>query len=138
MKLNELLNFRASNKYILTEDYVSDKSFNLYYSNSDLKKGNIILPMGLVFTIVSIRLNNASQTMICKIIKSKKIVEAIYKPNNIDPKFYTAFRWDDKIYEDGYVKFVLRDNNLFNFLNTVKTEQFTSEYKKITDEISEQ
>jgi len=137
MKLNELLNFRASNKYILTEDYVSDKYFHKFYSTPDLTMDDVILPKGLIFTIVSIRLNNVSQTMRCKIIKSKKIVENIYNPNNIDQKYYTAFRWNGEIYMDNYVSFVLRGEHLFRFLNTVKAEQFTSEYKRITDERSE-
>jgi len=129
MKLNDLLNFRTANKFIVIEDF-NDKILDLWNGNTQLHS----LPKGLVFTITSIRFNNVTQTMRCKIIRSKKIVEAIYKPNNIDPKFYTLYRYDKNIDEAGYASFAISGENLFTFLNTIKAEQFTSEYKRITDE----
>jgi hypothetical protein len=132
MKLNDLLNFRTANKFIVTEDF-NDKILVLWNGTTPLNS----LPKGLIFTLTSIRFNNITQTMRCKIIRSKKIIETIYKPNNIDPKFYTLYRWNKEIDEDGYASFALSGEQLFTFLNTVKADQFTSEYKRITDEGSE-
>ena len=137
MNLSELLNFRSANKYILSEDYTDNKYLKLYSSTIDLRSGKVTLPKGLIFTIVSVRLNNVSQTMICKIIRSKKIIEAVYKPNNIDPKFYTALNWSGEPDEYRFVRFTLYNEELIGFLNTIKATQFTSEYKRIIDEGSE-
>lgn len=132
--MKELLNFRAANKFILTEEYNKKKLVKLYHSTSDVRSGDIALPKGLVFTIVTLNLNNTTQRMKCKIIRSKKIVKKVYEPNGIDPKFYTAIRYNKQVDTTGFVTFSLEGQFLVEFLNTVKVENFTSEYKRITDE----
>lgn len=136
MKLNELLNFKTGSKFIITDtDSTSFKPY-LIRAHSSFRGKAEPLPQGLVITIVNVNLNNISQTVRFKVIRSKRIIKQVYEPNGVDPKFYTAVNYYDKNLENTYVHFRLKGNELVMFLNTIKAVPFTEEYNLITNDSS--
>ena len=135
MKMNDLLNFRTGNKYLLIEDCACEKLLSIGGMTYDVRNSIKLLPKGLIFTIVTVKMNNQNHEMKCKIIRSKKIVEKIYKPNNIDPNFYTACYYDGRVDKTGYIRFSVSKEKFTTFLNTIKADNFTEEYSRITEQL---
>ena len=133
MKLNKLLKFRTGSKFIVTKDFTS-QDLHLWGGTAVKIDNFVYLPKGLVFTIVTVNLNNISQTLRCKIIRSKKIVKEVYEGNGVDQKYYTSYRWSGEIDQDSYVRFSLSGEELIDFLKNVKVKSFNKKYKKITDD----
>jgi hypothetical protein len=136
MQLNDVLNFKTGSKFIITETVPSSFKPYLRRAHSFFRGNAQALPKGLVITIVNVNLNNVSQTIRFKVIRSQRIIKEVYEPNGVPSKFYTPVNYYDKNVENEYVTFLLRGAELVEFLNTVKASPFNQEYNSITNEYS--